>query len=71
MTATVTVTFEFELRSPQTWSGKVEAYSVETLARRGVDRAYKQLRPRAWMSVICVISERSDFKSEVIIDGSD
>ena len=61
MTAKCQVTFEFDSRPPRTWNGEVEGGSAATLARRAIDAANKQLRPRSWVSFTCVILEREGF----------
>jgi hypothetical protein len=52
------VTFEFDIRQPRTWNGEVEGSSTSTLARRAVDAAYKEMRPRNWISFTLVVLER-------------
>lgn len=59
MIAKCAVTFEFEMRAPLTWRGEVEATNVWTIVGRATRLAVKELRPRSWSSVVCVILERA------------
>ena len=64
MKAQCAVTFEFSVREPQTWKGEVIGSSAATVCRRAIDKASKELKPRNWASMNCVILDRDDVKAE-------
>ncbi len=64
MKAKCSVTFEFDVRSPETWRGEVEGTAASTICRRAVERANEELKPRNWSSMVCVILEREGVKQE-------
>lgn len=64
MTARCKVTFEYEVRPPDTWEGKVVATSPTTIVSRAVKKAQEKLKPRNWQSLVVVILERTGTVSE-------
>lgn len=57
MTFTVSVTFEYETRQPDTAKVSIDAGSYATAIRRAVQVAQKQLKPSHWRSIV-VLMER-------------
>ena len=49
------VTFEFEIRPPMTWKGFIEANAIHTICHRAVSEASKDLSPRNWTSMACLV----------------
>lgn len=64
MIAKCSVTFEFTMRAPVTWRGDAEGTDPSTVVRRAVKEAQRQLQPRNWSSLVCVILERDDMKDD-------
>jgi hypothetical protein len=60
MTLSMSVTYEFQTRTPQTWRGTLTGSSPETCARLAVKAARKALAPQVWTSYVCVALERLD-----------
>lgn len=69
MKAKCSVTFEFEMRAPQTWTGELEATTAGPILNRAVRAAMRELRPRNWSSLVAVITERSGVVKERPDDG--
>lgn len=49
------VTFEFEMRPPETIRGVIEASNPATVASRAIRLARRTIHPRKWTSVVCVL----------------
>lgn len=64
MKAKCSVTFEYEVRHPETWKGTVKATAPNTVVSRAVRMAMRKLHPRNWSSLVVVILERDDVTSE-------
>lgn len=65
MKAKCIVTFEYEIRPPDTWRGTVEGTSPSTIMNRAVRTATNKLRPRNWTSSVAVILERTGTVHEI------
>ena len=60
MKCSASVTFEYPLRAPETWTGDgLEGQSPAPIARRALATAKKSLRPRGWTSLVVVL-QRDD-----------
>lgn len=64
MIAKCKVTFEYEVRPPDTWSGKISATGPHTIVGRATKKAATEIKPRNWTSMVVVITERSGNVSE-------
>lgn len=65
MKAKVSVSFEFPVRPPVTWTGEVEAKHPSTIVRRAVEEAQQALAPRFWTSLVVLVSERDDYNPAI------
>ena len=64
MKARCKVTFEFELRPPETWEGQIEGGVASTIFSRAVRAAQDALLPRLWTSVVAVIVSRDQVEEQ-------
>lgn len=60
MTCNYSVTFEYELRPPQTHRGTVSGGKTWTLVQRATKEAQKALKPVGWSSCLCVLLDRAE-----------
>jgi hypothetical protein len=60
------VSFEFEIRPPSTFTGVVEGFTAGTCARRAVEEAQKVLKPINWTSLVCVLLDRVEDPDESV-----
>lgn len=64
MKAKCSVTFEFPTRPGLTWKGEMIGTTPAAVVRRATEQASKELKPRNWSSLVCVILERDDVEPE-------
>jgi hypothetical protein len=62
MKAKLSVTIEFPMKHPITWTGEQEASNIGVILNRGVKAAMKanKGKTRGWSSLVAVILERDD-----------
>ena len=58
------VTFEYDLLPPKTHKGEASAWAVPTIARTAVQQAKSKLKPKGWVSMVCVLEREPDSDSE-------
>lgn len=64
MKAKCAVSFEYQMRAPETWEGEVEGFTAPPIVRRATEAAIKAIKPRNWSSMVIVIKERTGVENE-------